>query len=284
LAHIEANGTVRYYHSDELGSTLALTDETGDVTDQLAYTPYGGVTHTGSTETPCQWLGGYGVYYDVDTQLHLTLHRAYDCSLRRFISTDPMRIDGGVNLYAYGNLNPLAFVDPLGLYVLLEAHPVALGFNHSKVVIIPDDQDSWRDHPDARTFLNGEVYMTIGAGSVDGKLTDGLNRTRDVIRTHNVFSTSVNLPAGMTENQYIGKLLSAHENYQDNAKYVWFPAKSSSSYNSNSYASGLLNATGGRVSQTPPSAPGYAKPLPSSYFQPQTQSEIPANRSSHILK
>jgi len=115
LAHIEANGTVRYYHSDELGSTLALTDENGEVTDQFAYTPYGRATHIGSTDTPYQWLGGYGVYYDIDTQLHLTLHRAYSCSLKRFISTDPLGIDGGVNLYAYGNLNPLAFVDPYGL-------------------------------------------------------------------------------------------------------------------------------------------------------------------------
>ena len=41
LCHIEANGDVRYYHSDELGSTLALTDPNGVVTDQFAYMPYG---------------------------------------------------------------------------------------------------------------------------------------------------------------------------------------------------------------------------------------------------
>ncbi len=115
LAHIEADGPVRYYHSDELGSTLALTDESGTVTDEFAYTPYGTATHTGTTDTPFQWLGGYGVYYDADTDLHLTLHRAYSAHQKRFISSDPMGIDGGVNLYAYGNLNPLAFVDPYGL-------------------------------------------------------------------------------------------------------------------------------------------------------------------------
>lgn len=32
-----------------------------------------------------------------------------------FISADPLGIDGGVNVYAYANLNPLAFVDPYGL-------------------------------------------------------------------------------------------------------------------------------------------------------------------------
>ena len=118
LCHIEANGDVFYYHSDELGSTLALTDESGDVTDEFAYMPYGyarHVPHVGSSDTPFQWLGGYGVYYDVDTGLHLTLHRAYSCSLKRFIQPDPLGIDGGVNVYMWANLNPLFFVDPYGL-------------------------------------------------------------------------------------------------------------------------------------------------------------------------
>ena len=43
------------------------------------------------------------------------LYRAYSCDQRRFLQADPLGIDGGVNLYAYGNLNPLAFIDPWGL-------------------------------------------------------------------------------------------------------------------------------------------------------------------------
>ncbi|QBG48242.1 RHS repeat protein [Verrucomicrobia bacterium S94] len=115
LAHIEANGDAYCYHQDELGSTLALTDESGAVTDQFAYMPYGAATRTGSTDAPFQWLGGYGVYYDIDTELHLTLHRAYSCSLKRFIGPDPLGIDGGVNIYMWANMNPLFFVDPYGL-------------------------------------------------------------------------------------------------------------------------------------------------------------------------
>ena len=77
--------------------------------------PYGVATHTGNSQTPYQWLGGYGVYYDHTTELHLTTHRAYSADTRKFISPDPLGIDGGVNVYAYANLNPLFFVDPLGL-------------------------------------------------------------------------------------------------------------------------------------------------------------------------
>ncbi len=118
LCHIEADGTTRYYHSDELGSTLALTKEDGVVTDEFAYMPYGYARHqghAGSSDTPFQWLGGYGVYYDSNTDLHLTLYRAYSSKMKRFISADPLGIDGGVNVYAMANRNPLWFVDPYGL-------------------------------------------------------------------------------------------------------------------------------------------------------------------------
>jgi len=122
LCHIDTvagggdpGGTVRYYHSDELGSTLALTDSSGTVTDQFAYMPYGYASRTGTTQTPFRWLGSFGVYYDSATDLHLTLHRAYSCELKRFLQSDPLGIDGFENLYTYGDLNPLAFIDPLGL-------------------------------------------------------------------------------------------------------------------------------------------------------------------------
>jgi hypothetical protein len=49
------------------------------------------------------------------SQFYLTRHRLYSPVLRRFLSTDPLGIDGGLNLYAYANGNPLAYIDPLGL-------------------------------------------------------------------------------------------------------------------------------------------------------------------------
>ena len=35
--------------------------------------------------------------------------------MKRLIHPDPLGIDGGVNVYAMANRNPLAFVDPYGL-------------------------------------------------------------------------------------------------------------------------------------------------------------------------
>jgi hypothetical protein len=50
---LEADGSIAYYHADELGSTIALTDSSGTLTDEFAYLPYGAVNRTETTQTPC---------------------------------------------------------------------------------------------------------------------------------------------------------------------------------------------------------------------------------------
>jgi RHS repeat-associated protein len=116
LAVIEADGTVRYAHSDEQGSVVALTDSNGAVTDQYCYGPYGtDWGHTGTNSIPFRWLGSHGVFTVGGSSLHLTRFRAYDAGIGRFLSSDPVGLGGGANLYAYCLGNPLAYIDPLGL-------------------------------------------------------------------------------------------------------------------------------------------------------------------------
>jgi len=73
---------------------------------------------TGYNPTPFAWLGGYGVQTletDTPLRLYLTRHRVYSATLNRFLSSDPIGLAGGNNLYAYGEGNPMAYIDPLGL-------------------------------------------------------------------------------------------------------------------------------------------------------------------------
>jgi len=41
----------------------------------------------------------------------------------RFVSEDPIGLDGGVNFFAYADTNPLLFTDPLGLQAIAPAIP-----------------------------------------------------------------------------------------------------------------------------------------------------------------
>ncbi len=109
----------QYYHYDETGSTRLLTDTAGNVTDTYAYDAYGSViAHNGSThDNPYQFVGALGYYTPWQAPEFRLLQlgfRFYDPGTGRFTQEDP--VGDGINWYAYCDGNPLAGVDPWGLW------------------------------------------------------------------------------------------------------------------------------------------------------------------------
>ena len=105
------------YTRNNIGSVTALVTPQGTVVGQYSYSPYGQMTTSGGTtsQTPLPAFGYAGMVTDQSTGLNLTLYRAYDPKLRRWLSRDPMGFAGGINEYGYVDGNPLSDVDPLGL-------------------------------------------------------------------------------------------------------------------------------------------------------------------------
>jgi len=106
---------VRYYHYDYRGSTIALTDGTGNVTDRIEYSSYGLVLNrTGTTPTPFLFNGQYGVMSD-GGGLYYMRARYYNAWVCRFMNADPSGFGGGLNWYAFADGNPISLIDPFGL-------------------------------------------------------------------------------------------------------------------------------------------------------------------------
>ena len=108
----EKNGAYRSFHYDFRGSTVAMTDEVGNITHQYAYTAYGTVEAVQEEAfNPFRYVGQYGVMYE-GNGLYYMRARYYQPELRRFLGEDPI---WNKNLFAYVENNPLVGIDPSGL-------------------------------------------------------------------------------------------------------------------------------------------------------------------------
>lgn len=111
-------GEYATYHYDFRGSTVAITDGKGKVTDTFTYSPYGKLLgRTGTTDTPFLYNGIYGVETDKNG-LYCMRSRYYNPMIMRFINQDVVQgsLDNAITLnrYAYANGNPITHIDPFG--------------------------------------------------------------------------------------------------------------------------------------------------------------------------
>jgi len=100
-----------YIAPDHLGAPHQITDATGAVAWQWNPDPFGNGGPLGAFAYELRFPGQY---FDQATKLHYNYFRDYDPRLGRYIESDPIGLDGGINTYAYVNGNPLSKTDPDG--------------------------------------------------------------------------------------------------------------------------------------------------------------------------
>lgn len=99
----------RWLHADGQGSIVAQSNASGVMTQVYAYGAYGEPQAWGASRF--QYTGQIAL---PELQLYYYKARVYDAIAGRFLQTDPTGYDGGANLYAYVEDDPLTLKDPTG--------------------------------------------------------------------------------------------------------------------------------------------------------------------------
>ncbi len=118
------DGKLTDVHTDHLGSTRAVTDQTGATTQVIDYYPYGGTRIDDQYGNTNQGNRYTGHDYDEETNLNYMKARYQDGATARFLSQDPLFIAVNraslltnpqrMNSYGYALNNPMVYDDPTG--------------------------------------------------------------------------------------------------------------------------------------------------------------------------
>lgn len=119
VAQKNPDGSMLYYHTDHLGSTGAVTNQTGAVVESVSYIPYGEMSsHTGAA-TKYFYTGKE---QDTESGLYYYGARYYEPRIMRFVQPDTIIQDlynpQNLNRYSYVINNPLRYTDPTGNFYL----------------------------------------------------------------------------------------------------------------------------------------------------------------------
>jgi RHS repeat-associated protein len=92
-----------------------INSSTKAVVATYNYTPWGEIESSSQTVSGLNSLRWKGLLYDSETGLYYMRARYYDPQTRRFISEDPIGLNGGINSYVFAGNDPVNGSDPTGL-------------------------------------------------------------------------------------------------------------------------------------------------------------------------
>ena len=160
VSPVFASDKLYFIHTDHLGSTVAVTDEDGEVVSQNRHFPYGSDRNSSSVIRNSTVGGGRvtndelritersytSQIQDRETSFYYYNARYYDPALGVFVSAD--LVNDQRNRYMYVGGNPLRYIDPSG-YVLWP----------------PDDNSDWQS-----SVITLATYNILWKGQTDEKL------------------------------------------------------------------------------------------------------------------
>ncbi|KAF4513862.1 UNVERIFIED_CONTAM: hypothetical protein B566_EDAN016757 [Ephemera danica] len=154
-----------YFHHDHLGTPIQATDKQGNVVWAASYNVFGKaaiITPAATADKPTidTNLRLPGQYHDTESGLHYNYRRYYDPETGRYVTQDPIGLEGGFNLYGYVNGNPVNLMDPTGEVVFLAPLVVAAARAYATCVLECTLMSA------AGSLLSGEC-LNLGQAALD---------------------------------------------------------------------------------------------------------------------
>jgi RHS repeat-associated protein len=155
-----------FYLSDGLGSTAALTDGSGAVTDTYRYDAFGGLRSQLGTSGQPYRFAGQQQDAQVSGQPYYLRARSFDPALGRFWARDPALGAGAQsqswNPYTYVENNPVNRVDPSGLQSDDEPQPIPAPMSPEEVKeFCQQEAERCRQYALDRGFRDGYQMVCI---------------------------------------------------------------------------------------------------------------------------
>ncbi len=113
-----SNNTTHYAHTDALGNVVALTDPSGAIKRTYVYDEWGslvaGADFGISGKNRSRFKGALMLGPD-GVEVYYMRNRWYEPKTGRFLSEDPIGLQGGINPYTFAGNDPINGRDPTGL-------------------------------------------------------------------------------------------------------------------------------------------------------------------------
>ncbi len=176
-SHAVYTEAIYYLHTDHLNTPQRITNAQQQVIWQWQGDAFGDGKEIADPDGDGKkfWfpLRFPGQYYDGETGLNYNYYRDYDRQLGRYVQSDPIGLQGGLNTYGYVGGNPLTYIDPDGLtwtWVLpprpiLVPRPKPMPSSPAKPIDLPIpgiDSYPWPGSPNKDPF--GEHCRSLAEG------------------------------------------------------------------------------------------------------------------------